>query len=73
MKDICRQGIDYHISETELNNHNSIEVVIKELRREWYHTMVNKRVTKYLWEYGISWVSEVTLLDVFQPKTCCSL
>ena len=30
-----------------------------EARNEWCHTMVKKMIQRQLWEYGVSWVSEV--------------
>ena len=59
MKEVHRQGIEYHTSKTELQNHNLFEVVIREVRQKWYRTMVQKRVPRQLWNYSVSWVSEV--------------
>ena len=59
MKEVHRQGVDYHISESELHNQNPVEVFISEVGHKWYHTMVNKRVLGKIWEYGVSWVSEL--------------
>ena len=58
-KEVCSQGIDHHISDTDLQKHNPVEGVIRELRHKWYHSMVNKRVPRKLWDYGVSWVSEL--------------
>ena len=59
MKEARRQGIDYHISETELHNQNTFEGVIRKVRLTWYCTTVKKRVPRQLWDYSVSWVSEV--------------
>ena len=54
MKQVHRQGIDYHISEPDLHNQNTVEGFIRELRRKWYHTMVKERVPRQIWDYGVS-------------------
>ena len=59
MKEVRKQGIDYHISEPNLHNQNPAEGVIREIRRRWYRTMVRKRVPRQLWDYGITWVAEI--------------
>ena len=66
MKEVHRQGIYYHISEPDLHNQNPVENLIREVRQKWYRTMVTKRVPRKLWDYGVSWVSEV------MPMTNCS-
>ena len=53
MKEVHRQGFEYDISEPDLHNHN------REVRHKWYRSMVNKRVPRKLWDYVVSWVSEV--------------
>ena len=63
MKEVCRQGIGYHISKPELHNHNSFEGVIREVRRKWYHSTVKKRGPRQLWDYCGSWVSEVMSMN----------
>ena len=62
MKEVRKQGIDYHISEPDLHNQNPVEGVIREIRRRWYRTMVRKRVPRELWDYGASWVTEIMSL-----------
>ena len=62
MKEVHRKGIDYQMSETDVQNQNCTEGVIREVRRKWYRTMVNKRVPRKLWDYGVSWVSESMLM-----------
>ena len=62
MKEVHRKGIGYHISETELHNHISFEGVIREVMYNCYDTMVKKRASRKIWDYGISWVSEVISL-----------
>ena len=59
MKEVRKHGIDYHISEPEMHNQNPVEGVIREIRKKWYRTMVRKRVPKRLWDYGMSWCSEI--------------
>ena len=59
MKEVRRQGIYYHISKPHFHNQNPIKGVIREVRRKWYCTMIKKRVPRQLWDYGVSWVSEV--------------
>ena len=59
MKEVRKQGIDYHISEPSLHNQNPVEAVIGEIRRKWYRTMVRKRVPRQLWDYGVTWVAEI--------------
>ena len=34
-KEFRRQGIDYHISDTDLHNQNPVEGVIRKVRRKW--------------------------------------
>ena len=53
------QGIDYHISEPKLHNHNPVEGFIREVSCKWYCNMVKKRVSRKLCDYGLSWVSKV--------------
>ena len=48
MKEVHRKGINYHIRETDIYNHNSVEGVITEVRRKWYCAMVEKRLTMQL-------------------------
>ena len=57
MKDFHIQGVDYNISDTDLHNQNPVYGFIREVRRKWYRTMVNKRVPSQLWYYGLTWVS----------------
>ena len=57
MKDIHKQGIDHQISETDLHNQNPVEVVIMEVKWNWYQTMVKKKLPRKLWDYGVSWKS----------------
>ena len=45
MKELHRQGIYYHISETDIHNQNPVEGVINEVRWKWYRTMINKKST----------------------------
>ena len=59
MIEVFRQGIYYHISEPDRHNQNLVECVIREVRRKWYRSMAKKRVPSQLWDYGISWVSEL--------------
>ena len=42
-----------------MHNQNPVEGVIREIRRKWYRTMVRKRVPRQLWDYGMSWTSEI--------------
>ena len=46
MKQICRNDIDYHVTEPERHNQNPAEGVIREIRRKWYRIMVRKRVPR---------------------------
>ena len=34
MKEVLRQGIDYHISEPDIHNHTTVEGVIREVRQK---------------------------------------
>ena len=52
MKKIRKCDIDYHISEPDRTNQNPAEGVIRELRRNWFQMMVQKRVPRRLWDYG---------------------
>ena len=63
VKDVCRQGIDYRISDPDLHNHNMVQDVIREVRRKWYCTMVKKIVPSQLWDYGVIWLSEVMSMN----------
>ena len=45
MKEVRRQGIDYHISETDLHNRNQVESVIREVMWKWYRNIAKKSVT----------------------------
>ena len=60
MRQVGNHDIDYHISEPDLQNQNPAEGFIRELRRKWYRTMVQKQVPEPLWDYGMKWVSETT-------------
>ena len=44
MKYVRRQGIDYHISEHNLQNQNPVEGVIREGMRKGYRATVKKKV-----------------------------
>ena len=59
MKYLHSQDIGYHISEPDLHKQNPFEGFVMEARRKQYRTMVNKLVLRQLWEYGVSWISEV--------------
>ena len=59
MQTVRKYGINYHILEPHYHNQNPVEGVIRELRRKWYCTMVQNRVPKKLWDYGIVWISEI--------------
>ena len=59
MKEVRKQGIDYHVSEPSFHNQNPVEGVIGEIRRKWYRTMLRKRVPRQLWDYGVTWVAEI--------------
>ena len=69
MKEVCRQCIDYNISEPDLHNQNLFEGVIREVRRKWYRNMVKERVPRKLWNYGVSWVSEVMSMTHSSEKS----
>eukprot|EP00957_Ditylum_brightwellii_P078752 5987530-Ditylum_brightwellii.AAC.1 len=58
LKEVRRQGIDYHVSEPDLQNQNPVEGVIQEIRRKWHCTMIRKQVPRQLWDYGSCWVSK---------------
>ena len=36
-----------------------MEGVTREVRKEWFQTMMRKRVPRKLWDYGVVWVSEI--------------
>ena len=59
MHQVRSHGINFHVVEPGVKNQNPVEPVIGELRRKWYRTMIHKRVPQSLWDFGISWVSEV--------------
>ena len=59
MHQIRSHGIDYHVAEPGVKNQVPAEPVIGEIRRKWYRTMIRKQVPQVLWDFGISWVSEV--------------
>ena len=59
IKEVHSQVIDYHISDPEYQNYNPVEGVIQEVRRKWCHTMLKKRETRQLWDYGVIWVSDM--------------
>ena len=63
MNEIHRQVNNYNISDTELNNKNSVEGFIREARHKWYRTVVKKILPIQLWYYGVSWVSEVMSIN----------
>ena len=62
MKQIITHSIDYHISESDLHNQNQAKGVIREIRRKWYYTIIRRPVLRKMWDYGVRWVSETTLL-----------
>jgi hypothetical protein len=54
MKCCCRRNdIKVHRTEPERPNQNPAEGVIWEVRRQWFWTMIWKRVPRKLWDYGI--------------------
>ena len=59
MHQIRSHGINYHIAEPDVKNQNPVEPVIGEIRRKWYRTMIRKKVPKVLWDFGMTWVSDV--------------
>ena len=59
MQQIRLHGIKYHIAEPGVMNQNPVEHVIGEIRRKWYRTMIRKRVPRALWDYGMTWVSDI--------------
>ena len=56
MHQIRTNNIDYHVINPEHHNENPAEGVIQEVRRKWYHTMIQKRAPKKFWDYGMRWV-----------------
>ena len=48
MKQIRTHSIDYHIFEANLQNKNTVEGVIRELRRKLYRVMVRRQVQREL-------------------------
>ena len=69
MKNVHRKGIDYPISEPEIHNQNPVWGVIRGVSRECHHTMVNKILTRQLWDYGVSWVSEVISMTCYSANS----
>ena len=75
MHQIRRNDIDYHVIETESHNKNHAEGVTLEVRRNWYTTLIWKRLPKKIRDYGMRWVCEVmqmthvraTILDGYIP------
>ena len=62
MKQINKHNIDYHVTEPDHHKQNPAEGVIHEVRRKWYRVMVRKRVPTRLWDYGMSWVTDIMSL-----------
>ena len=50
---IRTHDIDYHANEPFHLNQNTVEGCIRELRRKWYRTMIQKRVPEPFWDYGL--------------------
>ena len=65
-KEVRRQGINYHICEPDLHKQNPFMSAIREVIGKWHRSMVRKTAPRQLWDYGVSWVSEV------MSKTNCS-
>ena len=59
MKTVSHYNIDYQISEPDFHNQNPDEGVIREFRKKWFRTMIRTKCPKQLWDYGITWCSEV--------------
>ena len=59
MHQIKSHKIDHHVSEPDIKNQVLVEPVIGELRRRWFRTMIRKRVPPSLWDFGMTWVSEI--------------
>ena len=59
MEQVRKHHIDMHTTEPGQYNQSKVEGVIRELRKNWFHTMHRKRVPKRLWDYGLKWVSKV--------------
>ena len=59
MEQVRKHHIDIHTTEPGRYNQSKVEGVIRELRKNWFHTMHRERVPKRLWDYGLKWVSEV--------------
>ena len=57
---------NHHVIEPDQHNQNSVEWVIRELRRKWFRVMVRKRVSRRLGDYGFRWVADIMQLNLTQ-------
>ena len=66
IKQVCRNDIKLHVIEPDRHNQNPCEVVIREVRRKWFRTMIRGRVPRKFWDYGMRWVCEVMQITLNQ-------
>ena len=54
MKQLQQHNIDYNIIEAGLHHQKLAEGAIQELIRKWYIIMIQKRVPRKFWDYGLT-------------------
>ena len=59
MKCCRRNEISLTRTEPERPNQNPAERIIREVQRQWFKTMIRKRVPRKLWDYGVWWITQV--------------
>ena len=68
MKTIRELDIQYHMSGPRRPNENPAELSIREIKRRWYSVMVQKKVPRRLWDFGLVWICETNNLSVSSSK-----
>ena len=69
MREFHRKGIYDEISYPVLNNQNPVKCRLSKFRYKWYLIMGFKRVPRYMWDYGVSWVSEEMTMNHYSQNS----
>ena len=56
---VRKHAVDLQVTEPHRHNQSKVESVVQEIRKRWFSIMLNKKVPKRLWDYGIKWLCEV--------------
>ena len=68
MKPVRKYDMQYHISSPCRPNAKRTEGSIIELKKIWYHIILNNKVLEILWDYGLVWIIKTGNLSVSSSR-----